>query len=298
MILDHIINIYYNYHNTKLNPDIHKIPSVSYKNFKKVQKFYFNSTFSNLVDKYKLLYNDEVEYENIKSKIKHLKHIYLARDLTLLSFSYICFSKLFKYLEHQIEKPYRQIYPKRLLTFLLTFGLNYLITRNYYVDLSNIVSLKSKLGMYFWFEFRFRQGVLNNNNINALDNIVLNDIEIVKNNKIKSKERIEKVLFYLSMKRHYLSLIISERVLLELNGDKYRKNFVNEKRISELFHFRKFLDSEIWNVVGGEDAYRDVVLPKIDETNNDLNNYITIEELDSLYSAIQIEDSIKSGLLK
>jgi hypothetical protein len=297
MVIQNIINIYTNYHRIHSDTDIpHHILPLSYRNFKKFYRYYFSAT--NLPDKFKPLYRDELDYEQVRSKLRVKLLFYHLRDLTILATSYIVFNKLFHYLEHQIEKPFRQVYPRFILTCLTTIGFNQFLKHFYYVDINDTVDLTSKLGIYLWFEFRFRQHKLHKDSINQLDHIILNDLDVIKNNRVKNELRIERVLFYLTLKRHYLSLLIASDIMVKLNGEKYltkiQKTFFNEK-----FYWKKFFKSELRNLVTDEgESSREFIFPKIDEKNNDLSEYLDIGDIDKLYQVYHTENLIKDNIIK
>jgi hypothetical protein len=209
-----------------------KVLPYTYRGFNKFYSSYFKANYTNLPETVKILFDHEDQHEILKNKLKQRSITTFARHTVYLLASSIISYRFFERLKFQIEKPFRPLYPQRALTVAFILGLNgYLFTRVYYIDVSDIVTTKSRFGMYLWFEGRYRLNRLTSNHLYYFDMTVLNDLNVVKYNKFTSEYRIKRLLFYLSMKKHYATLLLRQKILGNVGGSPtfdFKNNCLNE----------------------------------------------------------------------
>jgi hypothetical protein len=246
----------YNYYTT-IQPYI--IPPLNYSMFTQINSI-FKGPYSECPKK--SFFSNAEEYKHIKSILTYKLRIYQANNLLYLTTIYIVLYNVIYRLKYLIDKPFRQLYPTLGLTALFTTTIGFLMYKYTSINISDAITLKSRFGIYLWFEYRYYHHLLNEDNINSLDSFMMNELSIIKNNRLKSEERIGRLIFYLALKKHYYLLLINRKSHVDLNLD---------------------LSDKVEKI-------------PIDLNDKDMSDIVNIFDLERLYSINQLENLVKNNL--
>ena len=188
------------------------------------------NSFEDLDNEKKIIFSNEEEYFNMKSKYDEIHHFRYYRKFILSSCSFLFMKRLLNDQETTIDpkmfegRSYRSIRLLRIINhryFKYTCGLALIYTafkienRIFQYDFSNKIKINTRFGLYIWFENNFRLGKLDYSTINYLDKNLINTSYLLveeKNNNY-NKRILDYMIFYQIMKLHFLKIFLSKTII-------------------------------------------------------------------------------------
>jgi hypothetical protein len=265
------------------------------------------NNYEDLNNEKKILFSNEDEYMNIKTKFDEIYYFRNYNKFILFCLSVLFVKRLFasnaeinlntKLIREEkkiiLKKIINHKYSKYLLSFFVIYSLNKITNNIFEYDFASKISVNSRFGIYIWFENNLRLGKLDHTTINYLDKY-MDDFSylIIKNNKNNNnfnKIIYDHLIFYQIIKIHFLEIFLAKTILkIYLPINLYKKTFeIDDKFLKRILEdFYKVLNKERYYDIknGIEEDKRlhkiilSYILPK-DISNVIFNNNYRIDDL-------------------
>lgn len=238
------------------------------------------------------LFPNDKEWEDVRSLLNTRRRLLSTK---MLFESIAVFSIVLGGYKFALAKYFSRNKTKYVLVF--SFILSYLkYNRSIYshVDISDIVNIHSNFGVYLWYESRFRDiySLQDSSFLNALDEEFESEYETTLNNKIISKEKIERILFYYDLKLHFIKMYLNSEVLLKEYPVSFLLRFLNWRYYSYRKHsLVNKINKELHKILSEDntDSTRKEY-PLI--TPNNLSHYFNETELEYLVNQEKLRKTI------
>lgn len=305
--------------------------------------FKYNSNYNNLDNTKKLLFKNESDYENHKFVFEELDDFYKYRKFILIS-TYLFFSKRLyfgkaniipnfnlKFFLNCIEKSKKKFFAKTLFYGLFSFFLFKYEKKYFEFEISNKLSINSRLGIYLWFESNYRKRLLNHHTFNFLDDYFTKRFGLIDTD-FKSdlnEEILENTIFYYLFKQHYFNIYVTKTfnnlITPFLNNEKksdfekavfvnkLNKNFIEKVEKEKFYYFDSDKNEEknykrinIFNGIKDlfkntfNEEYNGFENKKSDKlflTEDSLGNLIRQNELNQIFLNDLINENLKKSYL-
>ncbi len=229
--------------------ELKKSKTINIYYLKHIYREFFNTSFNNLVEPKRILFKNENEYKELKfvfrTNMSNISRVCFVYTLSAFCLCYYVMKSLYPYFSHR-----RHLFNALKLPLVGVIGLSvYGLTLNASIELNSFIKHDCKFKLYLTLENAFYNGELEPV-LSMLDdqyNIKLNRF---MKSEVKDGDKLDLILFYNELKRHYLYLMATHNCLLYINGVKYFEIFKKSKLNSE--EINSSLSSRIRRQVNSE----------------------------------------------
>jgi hypothetical protein len=224
------------------------IPLSNYEYLLTLKKTFFNQKYSSLSDNKKIFFDNKLDFHDKREYINFtLNGIRIKAFSIFFLTGYGMFMVMNQISNHMIHQ--RRFQKISILCTIFTSFISYKVYHyKLRVDLNQGIASHSKFGLFLWLDLNYKYNFLSESNINTLDQGLIEEYEYFEESKNVSIERKLKLIYFFTLKHHYLDMLIKRKQLRKLGKIKEKfftvKNYELEKS-EKSSYFLKEMDKMI-----------------------------------------------------